>query len=106
MEALVWPQRKRCRACRRFWPEPTIKGMFCSMTCAGLPEPGVDLEQAPRGCKVRTLGPPGSPFWAWKVRYRTQEEAMRVPQPGLTVYECDHCGHWHRSTRGQRKENS
>ena len=98
MKQLLYPERKRCRACRRYFCFEVIKGLYCSRECAGLPPlPVLPLEQLPRTCRTGRLG--------GKIRaktcYFTEAEALetmaaqRHADPGLEAYECPNCLYWH-----------
>lgn len=89
-EPLVWPDRVRCRRCRRFLDATVLLGMFCSYDCADLPEP-LPLAEAPRQC---VFGPRAKR--RYKARYRSAEEALaHCRDPKMSVYLCGNCYQWH-----------
>ncbi|WP_181273536.1 hypothetical protein [Brevibacterium oceani] len=97
MAETLFPQRQRCKACRgslgRTVNDPVLLGLYCSAKCAGMAEPAVLPDDAPRGCRTQREG-----RWAWKKRYRSVQEipAKLREDPSTSWYVCEeHCGHWH-----------
>jgi hypothetical protein len=93
---LLYPQRQRCRACRKYFCFEVIYRLYCSAECAGLPnQPGImDL---PRSCRVFRDGE-----WVPKRSYRSYREAYRrsgqARNKGRVIYLCDGpdgCGLYH-----------
>lgn len=116
--ALLYPQRQRCRACRRCWSfDPPLRGLYCSPECAGRPE--VPLEDVngvlvpPRTCRSKVVmnGPNSRPRFSWKRVFATEAEALAFGRRNgtPTAYECPNCWWWHvASDRSRRhpKEDS
>jgi hypothetical protein len=84
------PTRKRCKACNYALGNEAILRMFCSYACAGLPEPDLNPETAPRPCK-RAARSDEAGEWAFKQRFTTPETAGRYLRPGTTLYRCANC---------------
>jgi hypothetical protein len=100
---LLYPQRERCRTCRRYFGFTVISGLYCSRVCAGLPpdsNPVVpfpedeDPASLPREC--RNTGWRGAKP---KVRYATladaQEVVAEMNRASAEAYVCGHCGYAH-----------
>lgn len=89
---LVYPERRRCRACRSYFGFIVIRGQFCSYRCADMAEPSQDPMSWPRshryGLKEKRF-------------FLSREEAEEVCQPDKGVYLCDYCGTWHIGGRRQ-----
>lgn len=88
----TFPQRTRCKKCRKKLEQVVLDGLYCSYACAGLPRL-LSLEDAPRGCKRQDE----NQQWHWKKRYRFEGE---VPQrqredPSVNLYRCEHCRYLH-----------
>lgn len=84
----LWPERSRCKTCRKKLENTVLKGTFCSYACAGVRPPSRDVKAAPRSCRREVSGK-----WDFKTRYRG---AAEVPEklradPGTNIYECEHC---------------
>jgi hypothetical protein len=87
--ALV-PERTRCKECRNGLDDLVVLRMFCSYSCAGLPEPDENPGTAPRMCKrAARTDEPGE--WVFKQRFATEEAASRYLKPGMNVYRCSNC---------------
>lgn len=93
MSELVWPERKRCRACRKYFRKIVLRRLYCSYECAGVPEPDPDIR--PRQCfsKVPWIGfQPKRPFFS-------PEEALTnhaaLTNPEMKAYECPRCFMYH-----------
>jgi hypothetical protein len=88
MSEILFPERQRCKKCRKGFDKVVLDGLFCSYRCAGLKSPSTRLVDAPRGCKREVSG-----RWDWKTKFRADSE---VPQrlrddPATNVYWCDFC---------------
>ena len=88
MAEKLYPERLRCKACRKNLDRIVIDGLYCSYTCAKLPTPSPKIADAPRHCKREVNG-----VWDWKKKFRWDGE---VPQrlrddPATNVYLCDYC---------------
>lgn len=88
---LLYPDRQRCRACRRYFGFEIILRQWCSEECAGR---AYNLENAPRSCKVwdRELGE-----WRWKRVWWHEREAKRAcrKKGAADWYRCDGCWGYH-----------
>lgn len=92
MPEKVFPERLRCKTCRKQLDKVVLDGVFCSYRCAKLPTPSNKVADAPRHCKRQVNN-----VWGWKTRYRSEGE---VPQklrndPGTNIYRCDSCHFLH-----------
>lgn len=85
---MIYPQRTRCKECRKKLETTVLKGMYCSYRCAGAPTISGKVSDAPRSCKREVNG-----VWAFKQRYRHPGEIRQDlrDDPGTNVYECPHC---------------
>jgi hypothetical protein len=90
----VWPERKRCRKCRRYFGPLVLDGKFCSYHCAGHDVPSIDPADWPRG--HRRWDHPNIQ-WVEKVPYLSEEEALRTGHR-VRAYRCGYCLMWHRAT--------
>lgn len=92
----MFPQRQRCKACRRGlgqeWETPVYAGLFCSPRCGGLPVPPTDPAKAPRECTTERDGAK-----VFKRRYRSVGEIPDkiASDPTVSHYLCGSCSHWH-----------
>jgi hypothetical protein len=96
---LLYPERQRCRACRRHFDFIVILRLYCSRSCAGLPEQPANTEDLPRKCRVRENG-----VWRPKRVYFSPDEAERGMRANrnASFYLCDPpdgCGMYHTSKR-------
>ena len=96
MAETLFPQRQRCKTCRKGLgqsaQDPVYLGLYCTPRCAGIAAPATRPEDAPRECRTQRDG-----RWAWKRRYRSESE---IPDkiradPSTSWYTCSHCSHWH-----------
>lgn len=97
MSETMFPQRQRCKACRKSLMKmathlPVFKGLYCSPKCAGMAEPIRDVGKAPRECRTQRSG-----SWVFKRRYRSEDEIPDVirQDPSTNWYWCGNCGHLH-----------
>ncbi len=99
---LLYPERQRCRACRRYWSlSVPLRGMYCSPECAGRPSiptsefNGVQIP--PRTCRQRLKinGPNTVPQVVWKAVFASEADAMKVAKKSDSAYECPNCWYWH-----------
>jgi hypothetical protein len=99
-DVLLYPDRLRCRTCRRFFGFEVLEWLYCSMECARarIPDyvhPSQRPADAPRTCRVKRNG-----AWVWKHRYTSPRTArVRARQKGIRAYECPNCGSWHLSKK-------
>lgn len=98
-DPLLYPQRQRCRTCRRFFGFIVHVRAFCSVECA---EKGADLISPidlPRCCRVRKTKGKGG--WKAKLTFYGEEQAEEAAQrEGSFWYRCEGdggCGHFHLS---------
>jgi hypothetical protein len=117
MQTLVWPERQRCRHCRRYFGFTVIQGLYCSRECAGLPTRSDpvpfrgNLADLPRECR-NTNWRGARP----KVRYVSEQDALEVAdemdstrrklRPDAKVYQCSHCGYYHIGHGKYRKKHA
>lgn len=109
---LIYPQRQRCRACRRYWGfYVPLRGLYCTPECAGRPDIPMSVvngvELPPRTCRTRAVmnGPTSPPRrWQWKRVYATEAEALEFGRRNGTpnAYECPNCWWWHTSSNKDR----
>lgn len=88
----LFPQRQRCSKCRKKLEKVVVSGMYCSYSCAGVPAPSRNVDDAPRPCKRQINGQ-----WDFKKRYRCEEEVQKKlrDDPGTNIYRCEYCYHLH-----------
>lgn len=96
---LLYPQRRRCRACRRYFGFAVVLRMYCSQQCAGTPGlPGVDT--LPRSCRVLKFNPIR---WEEKKSFLSSRLAEKTARTyRVRAYVCDGpegCGRFHLSSR-------
>ena len=87
MRELVYPERQRCRACRRYFGFEVILGRFCCLECAGL----VRLEEIPRECR----NSPGRGGGLKRAFLDQQEADAYNTDPEQHSYQCGYCRNWH-----------
>lgn len=85
---MIYPQRTRCKECRKKLETTVLKGVYCSYRCAGKPAISTKVADAPRSCKREVKG-----VWEFKKRYRHVGEVPLNLQedPATNIYECPHC---------------
>ena len=92
-EKMMYPERKRCKACRQALgktaTDPVLLGLYCSAGCAGMSAPAATPEQAPRGCRTQRDG-----AWVFKKRYRHPGEVppRLAADQGMSQYWCNEAG--------------
>lgn len=90
----VYPDRRRCFACRNYFGFSIIKGLYCSYQCAGMPQPDLS-PNGPRWC-VKPSRMKGGGLKRW---FDSQAEAeafiLKIRDPYLSSYCCDNCGSFH-----------
>lgn len=92
MAETLFPQRLRCKTCRKNLDKTVLDGLYCSYRCASLPQPAPSVLDAPRHCKRAIDG-----IWGWKTKFRYENE---VPEklrldPATNIYRCDYCHFLH-----------
>lgn len=92
MPTTQYPQRQRCKTCRKGFGNLVIAGEFCSYRCGGFPEPAKNIADAPRGCKREVNG-----SWGYKTKFKSPSEVPPKYQndPSTNIYLCDNCRHYH-----------
>lgn len=92
MPEKIFPERLRCKTCRKGLDKVVLDGLYCSYRCANLPVPSSKVTDAPRNCKREVNG-----SWGWKTRYRYEGEVPVKLQndPGTNIYRCDFCHFLH-----------
>jgi hypothetical protein len=94
--ALIYPERRRCLACRCFFGFIVLKGLYCSYECAGVPAPrrGVWSRSCYTPISTRNRKPPKR-----KQAFFSRQEAEASPgfleDPLIDVYECPNCLMYH-----------
>jgi hypothetical protein len=102
----LYPARRRCVTCRRYFAGLVLAGQYCSYRCAGVdrPAPRAQDWRWPRHHFRRGYG---TYRRIEKTFYLSQAEAdlaaMSNDSGGLTSYLCDYCLMWH---NGHVDENS
>lgn len=95
---LLYPERQRCRTCRRYFAFTVILRAYCSEECAGLPERPLNVEELPRQCRVRRGG-----IWEKKAVWLSPSEAEEAARKqGKYWYSCDPpigCGRYHLASK-------
>lgn len=106
---LLYPERQRCRTCRRYWSfSIPIRGVYCSPECAGRPPiPMSDIngvQVPPRTCRQRLKinGPNTVPKVVWKSVFASEADAMSFMKNGY-AYECPNCWYWHRTKMSRER---
>src|SRR5262245_27937176 len=96
MEKLLWPQRKRCRKCRRYFGFAVVAWLYCSYECADIPVPL--LGDLPRQCFLspKRGGHAKKGFVLREdAEAHVQAQQRNGKDPYLGVYPCEHCSHFH-----------
>lgn len=88
MKETTFPERTRCKTCRKKLDAIVLKGVFCSYACAGVKAPSNNVADAPRHCKREVNGK-----WDFKTKFRSSSDVPIKLQadPATNVYECDYC---------------
>lgn len=95
---LLYPERRRCRTCRRYFGFDVILRAYCSEECAGLPERPINVEDLPRQCRVKK---PDKKWYAkasWPTKYLANKVGKKC---GHYPYLCEPpvgCGRYHLSS--------
>lgn len=94
---LLYPDRKRCRACRRYFGFLVVDGLYDSYECAGRPRPeDTPPDLWPREHYVPKPGGVRQP----KAVFLTERAAQRAAERhGKEAYRCGFCGDWHIGSR-------
>ena len=95
----LYPERQRCRKCRRYFGFTVILRQWCSEECAGIE---YNLATAPRSCKVRDRS---SGAWRWKQVWWTEWSVQRAckAKGAGGWYRCDGCWGYHLSKFSQER---
>lgn len=95
---LLYPERQRCRTCRRYFAFTVILRAYCSEECAGLPLRPIDVEDLPRQCRVKHDG-----IWRAKAVWNSPRLAAKAAKKQkIHWYACEPpvgCGRYHLSTK-------
>ena len=92
---LLYPVRKRCAACRAYFGFAVELGLFCSRSCAGLPEiwrerpqdwPRQHYSVYRRGSRI---------IRSRKREYGSEQEARAACWGDKQAYRCQYCALWH-----------
>ncbi|HEU4752317.1 MAG TPA: hypothetical protein VFU47_04340 [Armatimonadota bacterium] len=94
---LLYPDRKRCRACRRYFGFLVVDGLYDSYECAGRPRPeDTPPDLWPREHYVPKPGGVRQP----KAVFFTERAAQRAAERhGKEAYRCSFCRDWHIGSR-------
>lgn len=94
---LLYPDRKRCRRCRRYFGFLVVDGLYDSYECAGRPRPeDTPPDLWPREHYVPRPGGERRP----KAVFLSQGAAERAAtRHGKEAYRCGFCGDWHIGSR-------
>jgi hypothetical protein len=92
MPETLYPQRQRCKTCRKGFTDIVLEGLYCSYRCGKFTAPTSNIEDTPRSCKREVNG-----SWGYKTRFKSEQE---VPQkyrddPSTNIYICDNCHTYH-----------
>lgn len=92
MPTSLYPNRQRCKKCRKSFTDIVVAGEYCSYRCGGFPSPAKTIAEAPRGCKREVNG-----SWGYKTRFKAPSEVPPKYQsdPSTNIYLCDNCRHYH-----------
>lgn len=92
MTEKLFPERLRCKTCRKGLDRIVLDGLYCSYRCASLPTPSADISLAPRNCKREVNG-----VWDWKTKFRSEGEVPKRwrDDPATNIYRCDYCHFLH-----------
>lgn len=95
---LLYPERVRCRTCRRYFGFVVILRAYCSEACAGKPDRPIKAEDLPRSCRVRH-----NMVWVAKAVFFTPYAAAKAAKKNkIYWYLCDAetgCGMYHLSKK-------
>lgn len=92
MAETYYPQRQRCKKCRKSLSETVLAGQYCSYKCGGFASPAKTIEDAPRSCKREINN-----VWGYKTRFKSE---LEVPEkyrndPSTNIYLCENCKFYH-----------
>lgn len=95
--ALIYPERKRCRTCRKFFGFELIDGLYCSGDCVPYPYQEVVVDELPRTCRTRDRNGGGGGGWRLKLVFPDEESARRAKKRygSGCYYQCPNCHRWH-----------
>ena len=92
MSEKLYPERQRCKTCRKAFSDQVLASLFCSYKCGGFPLPAKNISDAPRSCKREVNG-----AWGYKTRFKAPMEVPEKYQkdPSTNIYLCDNCKMYH-----------
>lgn len=95
--AWLYPDRKRCMTCRRYFGFLVVDGLYDSYECAGRPNPDdTPPDLWPREHYVPRPGGERRP----KAAFLSEKAAQRAAERhGKEAYRCGFCGDWHIGSR-------
>lgn len=95
--ALIFPERKRCRACRNYFGFLVVDGMYDSYACAGRPDPeDAPPESWPREHRTTRVRWNGERIIVAKRDFQTWKSAKRWAKVhGKQAYRCGFCNGLH-----------
>lgn len=95
---LLYPERQRCRNCRRYFAFEVVLRQYCSDECAGRPPRSSNVEDLPRSCRAWHSR---ERAWHAKQVFYTEREAQHAAsRKGAHWYHCSAatgCGEYHLS---------
>lgn len=100
MAVLLWPERRRCRSCRRFLDFEVFERLYCSRACSGW-QPVIKgagaLDEVPRQCKVILKVRDGRVVKARRKRPYPSREIAELARDDASadIYRCEHCQAFH-----------
>lgn len=88
MTEKLYPERLKCKSCRKKLEKTVLNGLYCSYQCAKHPVPSTRIADAPRHCKREVSG-----VWNYKTKYRWEGEVQQRlrDDPATNIYCCDYC---------------
>lgn len=88
----LYPERQRCKTCRKGFDKIILAGLYCSYKCGKYPLPAKNVDEAPRSCKRQVNGK-----WDYKTKYVFPDQVPdKFKQDSTTnIYLCDNCRTWH-----------
>ena len=92
MKETLFPQRQRCKTCRKSFTDIVLAGVYCSYKCGKFSAPAKTIDDAPRSCKREVNN-----SWGYKTRFKAPSEVPPKYQndPSTNIYLCDNCRTYH-----------
>lgn len=101
---LIYPRRKRCRACRAYFGFLVVDGMYCSYACAGRPKPDESTRNDWPRQHYKLARPRYGSLEFGKVSWiKVEKKAfpnqriadLEAKRCGKQAYRCSYCNRWH-----------